>query len=424
MPDLSSIVLPELERHRLPGLNAGDGQILPHYHGYSIANLPASVIRWLGLPPPQGQVPLAEPLLETLPDSFQHVIVLLVDGMGYDPFTAFLGASPWNRLLPDAVFAPLTSVVPSTTASALTTLWTGALPAEHGVIGYELFLKEFGVVANMILHSPAAFTGDTGSLRRAGFDPLTFLTTPTLGAYLAEHGVKSFAFQPAAISHSGLSQMLLTGAETQPYRTLADLAVSLRSLLFTLRRQKAYIYVYWPDIDTLSHRFGPADERIRLEFEQFSFGLGRLVERLQADSRGETLLVVLADHGLIATPRNPAFELRNHPQLVENLAMLPSGENRLPYLFVRPGKQTAVEDYIERTWPGRFPLISGEQALAAGLLGDGRVNEKLLDRLGDCLAIPQGDAYWWWSSRDNTMLGRHGGLSRAEMLVPFFALAL
>ena len=88
----------------------------------------------------------------------------------------------------------LTSVVPSTTSAALTSLWTGRSPAEHGVLGYEVFLKEYGLVANMITHAPASYEGEVGSLQHAGFDPESFLPVPTIGPHLAAAGIESHAF--------------------------------------------------------------------------------------------------------------------------------------------------------------------------------------------------------------------------------------
>ncbi len=50
MPNLVPAILPLLEEHRLPGLDAGARVIYPHYQGYSLANLPSSVCGWLGAP--------------------------------------------------------------------------------------------------------------------------------------------------------------------------------------------------------------------------------------------------------------------------------------------------------------------------------------------------------------------------------------
>jgi hypothetical protein len=35
-----------------------------------------------------------------------------------------------------------------------------------------------------------------------------------------------------------------------------------------------------------------------------------------------------------------------------------------------------------------------------------------------------GDAYLWWAQKENTLKGRHGALSRKEMLVPLLNIRL
>jgi hypothetical protein len=42
--------------------------------------------------------------------------------------------------------------------------------------------------------------------------------------------------------------------------------------------------------------------------------------------------------------------------------------------------------------------------------------------VGSHIVFPENNAYWWWVNKENHLLGRHGGLSRDEMLVPFFAM--
>jgi hypothetical protein len=69
-------------------------------------------------------------------------------------------------------------------------------------------------------------------------------------------------------------------------------------------------------------------------------------------------------------------------------------------------------------------LITRQEVLEVGLLGCGKPHADLLNRVGDLVAIPHGDAYLWWVNRQNVMLGRHGGLHPDEMLVPLYALSL
>jgi hypothetical protein len=68
--------------------------------------------------------------------------------------------------------------------------------------------------------------------------------------------------------------------------------------------------------------------------------------------------------------------------------------------------------------------LPAEQVLEAGLLGPGARHARLVDRIGDWVVVPQGNAYWWWADKENPLLGRHGGLSPLEMLVPYFSLIL
>jgi hypothetical protein len=162
--------------------------IHPAYAGGSILNLPASICRLLGVPD-LGSMPLIDEISSQLGlGPVRRVIVLLVDALSLHRFRRWIAAGSlplWDRLIQDGSLAPLTSIVPSTTSAALTSLLTGLSSAMHGIAGYELWLKEYGVVANMILHSPMSFRGNAfppGSLSAAGFQPEAYLATPTLSA--------------------------------------------------------------------------------------------------------------------------------------------------------------------------------------------------------------------------------------------------
>ena len=69
-------------------------------------------------------------------------------------------------------------------------------------------------------------------------------------------------------------------------------------------------------------------------------------------------------------------------------------------------------------------MVSSVEFLKSGLMGSGKAYKRTLDRTGNHVVIPDNNAYWWWVNKENVLLGRHGGLSKQEMLVPFFALEL
>lgn len=429
MQNLLSALMPRLESHRLEGLNGGTNVIYPRYQDQSLVNIPSSICHWLGVPG-FGSPPLVSDILDSVGEAYQNVVLLLMDGMGLNMLQQVLqwaGQDPdfavWGELAEQATLAPLTSIAPSTTSSALTTFWTGLPPAAHGIMGYEMWLKEYGLIANMILHSPASYVGEIGSLRRAGFTPENFLPVPTLGPHLVHHGIQVHAYQHSQIARSGLSTMLMQSVSIHAYRSLSDLFVTLNDQLSS--NGKAYHYIYWGDLDEHSHRFGPDDPRVMLEFAAFSRQLGHFIrERARSRARQDTLLVITADHGHIATPRVPQYELRNHPALMDMLVMLPSGESRLALTFLRPGQDENFVKYVQETWPGDFLPMPAEQVIQSGLFGYGPYHPQLRDRCGDYVVITQGSAYWWFANRDNPLLGRHGGISRTEMLVPLLAVPL
>jgi len=427
MTDLSANILSRIENHQIDRLPLGEEMLFPFYEGLSLVNIPGTVTKLLGAPS-FGKPALDEAVLGQLDESYEKVILLLVDALGYFLLRDLMASNEqlvWSRFLDRALFSPITSIVPSTTASALTTLWTGEGSAAHGVIGYEMWAKEFGMVMNNILHSPSSAHGDVGGLVRSGFDPHEFLNMPLLGTHLKAHGIPSSAFLHSSIGHSGLSVMQLEDVNLNPYVDEADLCVSLKNFINSREGIREYVYVYYSHVDTLMHRFSDEDARVSLQFNAFSDMFDRgFLQNLTSSAKEKTLLILTADHGSMTTPRNPRYDLQNHPKLMECLVMQPTCENRLAFFFVKPGRMGDVRAYFEKTWPDEFILLDPNRALNEGLFGKGPFKARARERLGDLIVAAKGNAYLWWAKKPNPLAGRHGGLSDREMLVPFYALPL
>lgn len=427
MPDLTSRLLPRLQDHRLPGLDLPDEFIVPRYADQSILNIPDSICHWMNIPG-IGEGTLTPEILSPLGSGIRRVILILMDGLALHRLQRWIadGTAPiWRTLLKNGILAPLTSTSPSTTSAALTTLWSGRSPASHGILGYEIWLRKYGMVANMILHAPMSFRGEVGSLSHAGFAPQKFLPVPTFGPHLRAHGITPYTFQHASIAYSGLSQMFQREVEPRAFLTLTDLWISIRQLLEEKPQERQYIWVYWGELDSLSHRHGPEDERPAAEFAQFSALFEHLfLEKLSPAARRETLVLLTADHGQIHTLLRENNTLHRHPALINCLHILPTGENRMAYLHLRPGCEDSVRASLNEHWPDGFSLIESEQAIAAGLFGPGELHPDLRSRAGDLIALAHDRNYLWWADKKDFLLGRHGGLHWKEMLVPLLGARL
>lgn len=399
--------------------------LLPNYDGYGLANLTPTISHWLG-GPKLNTPKLAESLLQGFAPRYKRVVLFLVDALGYNQLIRLMEqreAEFWRQKLHGSQLIPLTSISPSTTATALTTLWTGSMPNQHGIIGYEMWVKQLGMVINTILHTPITYAGDVGGLIRAGFDPATFLGLPPLGSLLKSRGIETHVFTPASIANSGLSQMHHVGSQLHGYASESDLFANLRDLLNARPNNAKFVYAYWSLVDSLMHHYGTYNERVTEQFRSFSDAFERVfLNKLEPWARKDTLILLTADHGSVETPVEAEYDLRNHPDLLNLLVMQPTCESRLPYLYLRTGQEASVRQYFERAWKGKFSLITSQQAQELKLLGHGAPHADLNNRVGDLIVIPRGNAYLWWANKANVMQGRHGGLHPDEMLVPLYAL--
>ncbi len=143
MPVYDHAVLPRLTSDSLRGITGVDEFLMPSYSGFGLANVTPTIAYWLKA----GQLPapiLDQSILANFQDHYQNVILVLVDALGYNQLLRLMneGKAPlWQKQLEKGNLFPLTSITPSTTATALTTIWTGTTPNQHGVIGYEMWHK-------------------------------------------------------------------------------------------------------------------------------------------------------------------------------------------------------------------------------------------------------------------------------------------
>jgi len=407
-------------------LNLNEEFVAPDYSGATIANIPATVASLLGAEF-SGLPPLSTSLWKPLDGQVKRIVLLLLDSFGWYLLKQYESELEWLLSRAD-VRGKITSVFPSTTVAALSSLWTGYAPGQHGLVGLRLFFPGYAVLGQMIKFTPN-FASFSDALVKAGTDPVKFLSVPGFGQQLARSGIESHAFKGHDIVDSALSKMHDRGVTHEHgFVTSADLFVQLREMLEKTAGTPLYAYAYWPAIDSLSHIHGPRHPAVGAELlaviHQFKT---ELLDALSPAARRETAIFITGDHGQVLTSPDRFIEIDEEPGLKELLLMRPNGEPRTPYLFAKQGKKQALISYLQANYGHALQAWDSADVIKSGLLGPGEISDDAAQRLGDVVATMR-DRYVMLTAKEvakvTTFIGRHGGMTADEMEVPWLGFHL
>jgi predicted AlkP superfamily pyrophosphatase or phosphodiesterase len=325
----------------------------------------------------------------------RQVVLLVLDGLGWEQLQDRRHLAP---TLAGGTGGPATSVAPSTTAVALTSLTTGLPPAVHGVVGYRVNVE--GEVLNVLTWQVA------GRDVRRRIPARRFQPYPTLAL---GHGPVPVVTR-SDYATTGFSAVHLADAELHGWSTPSGLVVEVRRLL---ESGAPFVYAYYDGIDRVSHARG-LGEHYDAELKAVDRLVGDLCEVLVPGAA----LVVTADHGQVHV--GSSIEVLDG-EIMDGVVLL-SGEGRFRWLHVRPGAgddvaAAATERYAEVAW-----VRTREQVIEQGWLG-GEPVPSVADRLGDVALVPFAATAFLdpADTGEQRLVGRHGSLTSAEMLVPLLA---
>jgi Type I phosphodiesterase / nucleotide pyrophosphatase len=281
-----------------------DELVLPDYGGACIANIIPALLG------PPDETPAWMPAGVA---GASQVVLFVVDGLGWEQLQARLRLAP---TLASMVGGSVTTVAPSTTSTALTSLTTGLPPGEHGVVGYRIAAQ--GEVLNVLRWSTVA--GDARlTIPPSKLQP----SAPFLGE------------RPAVVTRAEYRRSGFTGAHLDParfwgYRTMATMVTEVGRLV---RAGEPFVYSYYDGLDKVAHEYGLGEH-----YDAELSWIDHLVERLLTDLPRGAALVVTADHGQVEVGDH-VVELAGD---VLAQTSMQSGEGRFRWLHARAGRARAL----------------------------------------------------------------------------------
>lgn len=394
--------------------------IYPHYSGLSIRNIPHSIANILNTPLPNSAPLLPEVWQNEVPQA-ERVVAFLMDGMGYKHLNMLMEDDSELR---EAVLEigggrlpiPLSSVAPSTTMVALTTLWTGATPSETGMVGTLMFLRELSMLGNMISFAPLVGKHPNDVFAEWGIAPEEVVTVPSMSQYLEPKGISTYIYTYKGYIGTGIARIMHKGNDIQVgHAANADFMLGLEKILKDTLGKKAYIGVYWSAVDSLAHQYGAHHPYTNAEIKRQILDL-RTMLRNPKIRDGKTLFMLMADHGHYDSLTG--IELGKDPIISDALTMSAYGDERHSYLQVRHGTMAAVKERLAE-YSDKLAFIESAEALDCGYFGT-NIRPESRRRVGDLLLLPRlGYVVVDVFMPQYKMISRHAGLSDWEMLIPF-----
>ncbi len=356
----------------------------------SILSIASSVLNHFGVKDCQHKT-LPE-FDELLNKDYKNIIVMLFDGLGVSAINEHLNE---NDFLRKHFVSQISSVFPSTTVAATTSIESGYSPAETGWLGWDLYFDEIG-------ENVAVFRN---ALQKNGEPAADFNVAWKYIPYkriferIEEVNGKGTAYYVSPFSKHHI-------------KSVPDICEVIKQL--SKEEQKKYIYSYWYQPDKAMHDYGVKSREAHEQILMINKEVEQLCKQLK-----NSLVIITADHGLCDGVNE---YLEDYPKLSAMLKVPPSIEPRALSFFVKDGKQEEFKTEFNKHFGDDFKLMTKEEVFAENLLGFGKPHPRTYDFVGDFLAVAIGGKSLFIEREERSFIGVHAGLTEEEMTVPFIAI--
>jgi predicted AlkP superfamily pyrophosphatase or phosphodiesterase len=323
----------------------------------------------------------------------EQVVLLVLDGLGWEQLQDRRALAP---TLCSLTGGDITTVAPSTTATALTSITTGLPPSRHGVVGYRMYVD--GEVLNVL------------RWQADGRDARAAIPPEKIQGHEAFGGQRPPVVTRAEFRSTGFTTAHLDRTRMSGWRMSSTLVTEVARLTAA---NEPFVYAYYEGIDKVAHEYGLADH-----YDNELRAVDRLVGDLLDVLPPGAVLVVTSDHGQVDVGDNlivPAPEVMAHVRSQ-------SGEGRFRWLHARPGHARQLLEAAQAHHTGPAWVVDVETVLADEWFGP-NITDAARSRLGDVALVAREPVSF--VDPDDTgpfeLVARHGSLTRAEMRVPLLA---
>ena len=281
-------------------------------------------------------------------------VVLLVDGLGWTLVTEHARYAPF---LSSLTGRPLTAGFPTTTAASITSLGTGVLPGEHGIVGYTTHADGLTEPVNWLTWRGAHSGRDVSE----DHPPTVVQPVATAFERAERAGVAATVVSAPMFRESGLTRAALRGGQ---FIAPSPPPTPPPSVAEAARPPAAADYCYSPDLDLIGHVHGCRSEAWQAQLELIDTGVQLLADRLPAGTR----LLVTGDHGMLDVADADKVDYDAEP-LLHRRRRPPGRRGPGPLSARRRGPTDDVRDRWTQILGDRFDILTRDEAIHRGWFG-------------------------------------------------------
>ena len=389
--------------------------VLPDYEQFNIANI-GSVVGKIFSVKALEKVNLSGDVVDDF-SGVEKVVLFVFDGLGYNRLVSHIEKfkGGFYDLAEKGVLRAFSSSFPSTTSTALTSIFTGLPPSTHGVVGFNMYIPDYGLIFNTLEMAPVV--GYSSGIDLVDFFIESSFLWPPL---LLDVGVNVKTFTRRNLVGSGLSRLIHRRQDLVGHALASDMMVQVKRALE--QPGPLLLIIYYGGIDTMEHSYGPYSEEVSAELQIFENLLkSQLVEKLSVVTKQKTMLVMTADHGVVETGQT---HFLNEPPISNLFLVPPSGDMRSTYFFPKYGQQEPLREALENRLQG-FRVMRSADLIEKGAFGPVKNLDRLQTTVGTFAALSQSKniILHQYHPRETpqNIYGAHGGMSPEEMIVPLLS---
>lgn len=354
-----------------------------------LTNLACSIRKYFGLEYRHNTLKYIDDIL--VEKNPENVILILFDGMGSKILKRTLNESDFFI---KNMCKEITSVFPTTTTAATTSVLTGLDPVEHGYLGWNMYVKPIDKTITLFLNT------------EKGKDEICEEFIQVKSKLQTKDIIDEIN------DNKGMSALKLMPFGTNKYRNLDEMVELIEKE--TNKEGKKFIYAYDDEPDSSMHDFGADSEKVKNLIIERNNKIENLCKKLK-----NSLVIVVADHGQIEVDN---IFLEDYPKIYKTLERTTSIENRAVSFKIKNGSKKQFVEQFNKEFGKYFKLFTKKEVIDKNFFGNGIPNELFDEALGDYIAIASSSNKALLTKDSSPLFSMHGGNNDDEVFIPLIVI--